>query len=201
MKRLAFSEAMIHALQGGRKTQTRRVLKPQPGCVIFRDGRWYEAHNAFVHQDEVLTPKFQPGDRVAVTEAWRTEARIDDLKPSDISHARIHYEADGRAPEWAGRYRHARSMPAWATRMHLVIKSVRVERVMDIGEADAKAEGVEFFENVGCYTCGEDQPCGCHDPRPGYRETFIWLWDSIHGEGAWERNDFCWVYEFEVVTP
>lgn len=79
------------------------------------------------------------------------------------------------------------------------ITSIRVERLQDISEADAKAEGVDG----GCCSCGESSypnPCGCNNPNPLYLEGVYWLWHSIYSdtEYKWDNNPHVWVYEFEV---
>lgn len=95
------------------------------------------------------------------------------------------------------RWRSSIHMPRWACRLRLLVKSVRVERVQEITEADAIAEGIEAFS-----------------PRPGrtlYRvdqieaETaklaFEGLWEQINGEESWAANPWVWVIEYERIKP
>lgn len=90
-------------------------------------------------------------------------------------------------------------MPLWACRSVLEIVSVKVERLNDISEEDARAEGIL---DGGCCTCGNSSyphPCGCTNPRPLYVDAFIRLWRSIHGEESWDTNPWVWRIKFRKV--
>ncbi len=158
-------------------------------------------------------------------ETWRTEvACYDDLSPSDLSgEETILYGADAN---WSlnhtvGRGRSPIHMPRWASRLTLRITDIRVERVQEISEDDAKAEGVTYTDfgtyipngsasldggktfhpfkprqypgfHVGDVT-GPDQ---CH---PSAHGAFAGLWQSINGEESWTSNPWIWVLSFEVI--
>lgn len=200
-----------------RKTQTRRIVKPQPfddphghgvqwwgGKKLQRAGYGAE----YVHTDadqvariiEKFCPYGKPGDLLLIAEAWRTEARYDHLKPSEIPDtARIHYEADGPAPDWAGRYRNQRFMCNWMVRLRRVVKDIRVERVQDISDEDCLAEGLESRDEWDAfgqdcqdyYKISDDE--WCTDPKYAFER----LWNDTNGAGAWDRNDMVWVIEYE----
>lgn len=189
---MLFSAPMVCALLGGRKTQTRRVLSllghrkfsqfgpsDTPGYDWhFRraDGCWCD----FRHADAPF--RYRPGDRLWVREAWRTAKVADELKPSQMcggGHTRVWYEADRDNCDAHGRYRHARHLPKWASRLTLTITDVRVERLQDISEADAIAEG---------------WPVGLVFPIDWYRS----LWDSINGVGSWDSNPWVTAISFDV---
>jgi hypothetical protein len=88
-------------------------------------------------------------------------------------------------------------MPRWAGRITLVITGVRVEQLQDISEDDARAEGIT---DGGCLECGESETnCGCINPQPDARDSFIHLWESINGPGSWAANPWVWVVEFRRV--
>jgi hypothetical protein len=70
-------------------------------------------------------------------------------------------------------------MPRWASRILLEITDVRVERLSDISEKDARAEGII---DGGCLNCGESEPCGCANPEPDATDAFAYLWQSIYGQ-------------------
>ena len=93
-------------------------------------------------------------------------------------------------------------MPRWASRIDLEISCIRVQRLNDISEDDAIAEGIELIE-CHCfknYLDGKD-----YDPFPGhgYLEdpvaSFSSLWDLTHGKGSWDANPWVWVIDFERV--
>jgi len=209
-RRIPMHKRSVDGIRAGRKTQTRRIVKPQPegveepeeGFVNCVDGycvgrQRYLAggpESPHVEVDEIWFPAKcpygKPGDTLLVAEAWRTEARFDDLKPSELpKDARIHYEADGEKPEWAGRYRNQRFMCNWMCRIRRELTGIRVERVQDISKADVLAEGVT-----------ERDGCPLADVHVGWHEPFAKLWDDTNGEGAWKRNDWVWVVEFEKET-
>jgi hypothetical protein len=87
-----------------------------------------------------------------------------------------------------GKHRQAMHMPHWASRLTLTVTDVRVERLQDISEEDAKAEGVsDEFTDYELY--GQSQP---------YRFGYSSLWNLINGEGAWQANQFVAAYSFSV---
>lgn len=182
---ILFSAPMVRALLDGKKTQTRRIIKPQP-----IDG----------HSLAANCPYGRPGDRLWVKETWRSAATLDDSTPVEIGlklfkaghhlpHAPIEYQADrsrrhwepGSLPQETGRARSPIHMPRWASRLQLEIVAARVERLQDISEADAVAEGM--------------QPTGGRPAVESYRELF----EAINGAGAWEANPWIWVVEFRKV--
>lgn len=114
-------------------------------------------------------------------------------------------EAVDSEPGHIWRYKNARFMPRWASRLTLELTGVRVERVNDISYDDAAAEGVRAWDgHRGCPGCiaGEcagsrRSPGRCETFMLGYKETFRALWDKINGPGAWKRNDWVWVLTFK----
>ncbi len=200
---IIFSAPMIRALLDGRKTQTRRVLKHQP-----------EEHSKFAGFYSVpLSGAFQcklqgetklhtqrmpyaPGDRLWVREAWISHEAYDDLKPSEMGGEEpVRYLADGETQTWGwpdidipGRYRHARYMPRWASRLTLTVTDVRVQRLQEISEADAWAEGLGSL-TVTTPKLGATVTC-----RDGFRD----LWNILHGAEAWAANPWVVALTFSV---
>lgn len=188
---MIFSGASVLAILENRKFQTRRVVKPPRGCVGFEvhqhDGRiiGLDDDDAWVYaKDGTLREAFAPavpGDRVYVKEAAGylefaagspgVDVEYFDRKTRTIPSG----EAYRQVREWKHRSQPAMFMPRWASRLTLEITDVRWERVQDISEEDAIAEG---FEN---------------------RWLFSLAWDAIHGHGAWERNDWVWPITFRRV--
>lgn len=197
---ILFSGGMVRALLAGTKTQTRRVVKPQPPADKQRSA-WYEPgimgwappEIPSQHWHRVRCPYGQPGDRLWVREAWRESGE----------GSAWHYAADGtilpkqrdkdlqaflarRAPfTWESyKWRPSIHMPRAASRITLEVTGVRVERLQDISEKDAWAEGCEGYD--------DDVTGG----KSGYSE-FHDLWKSINGSGSWDANPWVWVVEFK----
>jgi hypothetical protein len=172
------------------------------------DARWW-ALAAGPDTDHVLPCPFgQPGDRLWVREAhaifpthgqhraggerWGPWGGL----PTTVSEdgKQIAYYREGFDRCDPGRWRPSIHMPRWACRLVLEITDVRVERLQDIDEAGARAEGIT---DGGCCTCGCSEPCGCHNPRPDARDAFIHLWESTGGD--WLANPWVWVISFRRI--
>lgn len=201
---ILFGAPMVRAILDGRKSQTRRVVKPQPyidgqGNFCWNSRNFGQDFNGPHIQaiaspipssktKRVHCPFGKPGDRLWVREAWATHSCFDAIPPRDLTTRSIHYQADGKAE--TGKYRQAFHMPRWASRILLEITAVRVERLQDISEDDALAEGVTFKNPVN----------PGHAARMG-REAFAELWQSINGPDSWDENPWVWVIEFKRVQP
>lgn len=205
---LQFSAPMVLALQAGQKSETRRKMNPQPGGG---PGRWhvFNRHGGEFCKREADIGKlaldyipWKIGDRVWVREAWKTTDPYDGVAPSQMGGEEpVMYLADGvwqrwgwpgRAPE--GRYRHAMHMPRWASRMTLLITSLRVARVQALTTARSVAEGMRCptcAPMAGLPLCGEN---GC----PAARWAFSDLWATLHGKDDWETNPWVTAIGFDV---
>ncbi|WP_406867247.1 hypothetical protein [Paraburkholderia fungorum] len=182
-------------------------------------GEWAWCRAEHVVSDHIRCPYGKQGDRLWVRETWHahwgpttprarivTEAAV---RQSDgaIAHASaseplsVHYAADseGTAP-FGRKWKPSIHMPRWASRITLEVTGVRVERLQDISEADAAAEGVESLRNEGEYwkdyvrstTRCDELTC-----LTG-RESFRTLWDSLAAPGAdWDANPWVWVVDFK----
>lgn len=238
---ILFSGPMVRAILEGRKTQTRRIVKPQPpaSCAYSINGA--DSH-ALCHAQGNLsiwvppTPKStdhrlpcpygQPGDRLWVRETWQYADWTDDGYPF------IRYAADNESKLFEGGipdaweqkledawcrlsaddnyaidqkaadrvWRPSIFLPRWASRITLEVTTVRVERLQDISEEDAKAEGALFHDG---------RPVGHHgwrhDSSHGYvyrtaKDSYAHLWESINGAGSWAENPWVWVIEFRRVN-
>lgn len=204
---ILFSEPMVRALLAGSKTQTRRVAKAallEDGSEFRDDDGWPLRYDEGTHTElRAASPYGLPGDRLWVREAWRTVAGADDIPPRDLMNveAFTHYEADSANPAGMGKLRPGMFMPRWASRILLEVTGVRVERLQDISEADARAEGIEERANAGrdparwrVYGHADRYTS---DPVESYRS----LWESINGAGSWDPNIWVWVVEFRRITP
>lgn len=219
---ILFSAPMVRALLDGRKTQTRRLIKPQP--IVHPAGNWsWEGRNggfvgaAGTHVDEGFPESarfwmcIQTGDRLWVREAWRTGKAYDDLKPSELGGEEpIQYSADSHIEKWghrlttaAGKLRPSMFMPRWASRLTLTVTDVRVQRLRNISTDDAEAEGCPPCDrcgDCGWINSGPDGGWQCTEPGCGdaYVDQYARLWDSINGVGSWAANPWVAAYTFTV---
>jgi hypothetical protein len=215
---ISFIPEMIRAERAGIKTQTRRVCKPAaklsevvgiedpseigqrplevPGSGWFGDAEG--------EGDPFFCPYGKPGDRLWVREHYRLAQAFDSLPPRDVPNRigvdgppgqiSLHYEADGPPdPLLFGKFRPAMFMCRWMSRTLLEVVSIRVERLQDISEADAKAEGC----SPAPWVCAP----GYSQYTREYREGYCLLWQSINGAGSWDLNPWVWVIEFKRIKP
>lgn len=259
---ILFSAPMVQAILAGRKTQTRRIIKPQPKAHTFDFASldaaypdkpwcwlsyWLDEKGEKLSSDEAgklhggwpdcsaqfACPYGQPGDRLWVRETWRpyswrpnqltlqlaadgkiidvelpdTNAaenwldRICEQSSNEFSKAECDQDGDGNF-SWDGesnnpiKWHPSIFMPRWASRLTLEITEVRVQRLQEISEVDAQAEGAKG----GCTNCGEE-PCShdCFIHMPDYREGFANIWMGINGEQSWYANPWTWALTFKVI--
>lgn len=215
---IIFSGPMVRAILAGTKSQTRRIVTPQPvpweanecflqwkglaplttGHIAAKHGRpgdrlW--VREAF---QPIYAPEFQPFGRNGGREAnWRTGE----------GYAPRYMATDERV-EWVDREDNLQSdraepavhMPRWASRITLEITDVRVQRLQEITEEDAKAEGVEEWCSCVCHDETNVQTCSDCGDRHG-RDGFVGLWDAINGKRApWDSNPWVWALTFRRVS-
>ncbi|MBV5945360.1 hypothetical protein DZ900_012150 [Pseudomonas aeruginosa] len=220
---ILFTGPMVRAILEGRKTVTRRVMKPQPDFLgsMVDPNTPFKTLDAGLHA-RIICPYGEPGDRLWVRETWHVGKPHDKTAPADILAPLLAegrgitvlytaggwqsvgpagreepiYPDDQPLPDWAGKGRPSIHMPRWACRILLEITAVRVERLQDISEVQARAEGIT---DGGCSNCGNHEPCGCECPAPSAVDSFVHLWRSTGGN--WESNPWVWVVEFKRVTP
>jgi len=235
---ILFTGPMVRSILDGRKAQTRRMVKPQPeygraywgGAVddvnVFRirnkTGGWH--HCDPLTFAEVYSPYGQPGDRLWVREtaciAPKNFATPDGtcLKDYDGDLRYVSYKADNHCEDAMRDYRLKWTpsilVPRWASRITLEITGVRVERVQDISEEDAIAEGVEPNwdgdlkdwdpEEHGYRSYCQHYPNGC-ECFPVYtaRESFLNLFYGLRKRAPKDENPWVWVIEFKKIehTP
>lgn len=224
---ILFSAPMVRAILAGTKTQTRRVVKPQPVPVDPRNSRLpgLYRNGDFAWRDKGAplgcvtisckpngpdgwaaenSPYGQPGDRLWVRETFRRDL--------DRLHSRklIEYAADDEVRD-AGPsaafdfpdigWRPSIHMPRWASRITLEITGVRVEQLHQISEDDAISEGVERTVTGDGWRryCDADMELAGVPPVASARQSYFTLWNQIHGHGTWTENPWVWVVEFKRV--
>lgn len=219
---ILFSTPMVRAILDGRKTVTRRVVKPQPPHIKYWALTYFDCDkngnpkivcpddtdNSGIKAwaDKVKVP-CKPGDRLWVRETWRPVN-------ADKFHegAAIDYAADWNADYFensrektccnGGKWKPSIHMPKWAARIWLEVTAVRVERLQEISEEDAKAEGIKSYwaephRDVAPFI-GAGKELGvdlCHTRRKAFQQ----LWEHLNAKRGygWNTNPWVWVIEFK----
>ena len=182
---ILFSAPMVRALLAGTKTQTRRIIKPQHLAFFNQD-----AAAMLSYWNERPLPYGQTGDRLWVRETFGHFERNQHFKPG----CNVYYRADGNCLELEP-WRPSIHMPRWASRITLEITSVRVERLQDISEADAIAEGCT--QNHNGYYWGGPHPVSGLKQLATAKGAYQDLWESINGPDSWAANPWVWAIEFK----
>ncbi|MGY9523609.1 hypothetical protein ACTM6F_19770 [Citrobacter freundii] len=206
---MIFNGEMVRAILDGRKTQTRRIVKPQPELTERSGFSWKgmlygagsddrETNRNFAH---VKCPHGKPGDRIWVRETYQgplfdyehMESYLEDSSKFEKPEFCV-YRADGKtAPEFYDAddnlhcgWRPSIHMPRWASRLTLEITGVRVERLASVSDEDAGKEG--YPANPA--------------PYGGTMDKWLWfrgLWDSIYPDQSFKHNPWVWVIEFKRI--
>jgi len=203
---ILMSGPMVRAILDGRKTQTRRVLKPQP-CpdparmeAMGEEGYANIPGHAFVPTSSsgkvgIFQPPFyfcpygQPGDRLWVRETFFCNSS-DYPEPTEHARENLYCRADGHhtrdceQEDLDNHWKPSIFMPRWASRLTLEITDVRVERLRNI------SEGGIFAEGVGPDPADMDDWSMVDDTR----EDFARLWDSLNAGRGFGWNTNCWVF-------
>lgn len=228
---ILFSAPMVRALLDGSKTQTRRVVKQN--LKRLGDGDWHafdhKGINYRVNARHTTTgswrnllqfcPYGQIGDQLWVRETFAYGAAVgaeagygldDETYIEQMADDKDKKRAVPREFAIANKvgvdevvWTPSIHMPRWASRIQLEITGVRVERLQDISEEDAKAEGVERrIIGEGWREYGLDAQTESYGTPPlvSAQESFHSLWQSINGPGSWEANPWVWVIEFRRVA-
>lgn len=202
---ILFSGAMVRAILSGRKTQTRRVVKPQINVSRVTYGCIGGQGFGFIFGNKVVRCPFgELGDRLWVREThfesrkWR-HAPLFAAAPDFIYRADYEYREELSSVIGCHHWRPSIFMKREASRITLEIVSVRVERLQDISEADAVAEGIERdaaeFKNYNAKDKAFPWLGGVGAAVLSYKT----LWESINGAGSWEANPWVWVVEFKQI--
>lgn len=222
-KPILFSVPMVQAILAGRKTQTRRIMKPQP--IDQGNDCWFYGDDVYISKEELASHLFHEvygnngtpygsvyngfGDRLWVRERfWQkghSSASWDENGEWDGRwswHQKVRFDkpVESEPVEW--RCRPSIHMPRWASRINLELVDVEAEQLRDISDDDAIAEGIEPVSQLGVLrVCGWKDYSGA---TPGFmspRDSFRTLWESINSDPAfsWSANPWLWVLKFKRV--
>jgi hypothetical protein len=191
---ILFSTVMVKAILADKKSQTRRIMNPQPKYV---DGWWkWEgtrpkadkatgtiSSNASPDEWTLVANGYKGtiGDILWVRETWCNDPRGSENGEDDS----FYFRADMPPETWKVSWKPSIFMPKQACRIFLEITDVRIEQLNKISEFDAKAEGV-FFHVVPMASCTS-------------KGSFINLWKKINGDDSWGKNPWVWVIEFKRI--
>lgn len=182
---ILFNSSMVKAILAGTKTQTRRIVKPQPDVVHENIVAHFTPDDQKLGRiGKVITCPFgQVGDQLYVRETWLQPClepliyRADDWAKKLVEDCKL----NPYMPQL--KWTPSIHMPRWASRIQLEITNIRVERLNDISEQDALDEGYPF------------QAATTTSIIDWFRE----IWESINGAGSWNANPWVWVIEFKVI--
>lgn len=179
-KPILFSGPLVRAILAGQKTETRRVVKGGPWLRVMRNGgEWLGVGEGDVDDRFLRCPYGKPGDRLYVRETWAPKHHRG-VKDGPATALTAHYRAS--EPDCVtDRWRPSIHMPKRLARTWLQVEDIGVERVQDIDEDGAEAEGL-----------------GCGFARERFRE----LWDDINAKrgSGWDLNPWVWVVRFSVLS-
>lgn len=188
-KPILFSTEMVRAILGGRKTQTRRPVSTSDFLKFLTTGKPSQRYDA---------------DVLWVRETWcdPTGEGYPIVYKADMPQ---YWDADetshGEAVELTEKdfkWKPSIHMPREFSRMKLAVESVEIDRLQDISEDDAKAEGVQPYEQLN-----SDLPSFlCQELGVRYKPAFSFLWDSIYEEQGfgWDNNPWVWVIKFKLTN-
>ncbi len=197
---ILFSGSMVEAILDGRKTQTRRVIHPQPDECIWFDVQPTPYRHVInpqqpnvVHKNIIKCPYGKVGDSLWVRETWCLDIEdpyvIPKTQPLGVE---IFYRADGEIlmgdQICTSVWKPPIFMPRWASRITLEITNIRVERVKDISARDVIAEGV--WDKT--HTLGD----------LNWQREWIEKWNAVNKKRGydWDSNPWVWVLEFRQAS-
>lgn len=219
-KPILFSTAMVEAIEAGRKTQTRRILKGISDCTnthrlyteadwnnenpefVCRDGLWFCKYcgNGCTPNGRGIKPKYEVGDILWVREKWRKNDTLTGFPYHHYADNTIYTNRDNE------KWKPSLFMPKEGCRIFLKVTDIRVEQLQDITHEDAVDEGVEYIDIEEPFTIGYKLYGKHRIPDLMGRkavtgtaiESYQTLWESINGQDSWDENPFVWAVSFEL---
>lgn len=226
MKGICFIEPLFHKVVKGEKTQTRRMITPQPngdfvGMINYTKSKLLKQRFDF-SCGKSIDPKYMVGEIVYLKEPYAETCdeygspliayRLDNTafylirKDENGNYYQLNTIKKPVSTNWTinnfpacGEWKNKLFMPQWAARYFIEITAVRAERLQDISDEDCLKEGIESFtKDNQLYKFGLDGWDWSKMPRTP-REAYAALINKISGKGTWESNPFVWVYDFKLI--
>lgn len=196
---------MVRAIFAGKKTETRRMAglsnvnrSPYLWKFTQKSEGVYEIVGDLVNTGKTVKhPYGVAGDTLWVRETFALTQFNEPVYRADAMDKkgyRWHSIAVGD-PEHEVKWKPSLFMRKEQSRITLTVKDVCLERLHEITDEGARAEGIT---EGGCLNCGNPEPCGCGNPKPSPRDAYIGLWKQLNGEESWNLNPWVWVVKFEV---
>jgi len=206
-KPMLFSTLMVQALLKRQKTQTRRIINPQP-IIDTESGHVYAKNNNVlldIHKwkDKMIELcDYSIGQTIWVRETFMNAPNYPDMPEKYYYKAS---KSDQFLQEWKGCWKPSIFMPKDACRLFLTIKNIRIERLNEISEADAIAEGIIPLLQSNAQTQQEGLLFFDYSKNPKLfqdgltpQKSYKTLWEKINGNDSWEQNPYVYVYDFEI---
>jgi hypothetical protein len=213
MKGILFSTPMVAAINEDRKTMTRREVKynkkiqdPQTGFSIFTEKGEFSVrgiHESGDYRESFFKLPYQPGDILYVREEhcvtlgafndWIVEYKDGSILVFQEAELPADTIKRLNARKTLGKWQRGRFLPKALARTFLKVTAVKAERLNDISEADAIAEGVEFIEGTGW----KDYVGYYTNSWVSAKASFSTLWVFINGHESWNKNPYVFAYTFE----
>ena len=192
---------MVQAILNGRKSQTRRIVKPQPRSTateIVLSHQWsgrdhaarfkYNGEDKYEVTDLYKCPYGKIGDVLWVREKWA------------YRDCQSYYYFASNSDEHIEKWKPSIHMPKEACRIKLEITNIRVERVQYISKADAIAEGIEVLDGMSNYKNYLHGKGANYGYVKEAKISYMTLWESINGKDSWNTNPWVWVLSFKKVN-
>jgi hypothetical protein len=191
---ILFSGPMVRAILDGRKSMTRRLIRPQPEFPCYYPGTDPDSFDPFFSCPEHFRKEghqyssYKVGMKLWVKETFHCD---DPSVSQDIMSQRggVYYRTTESHPEIFPKWTPSIFMPRWASRIDLEITDVKVERLQEISEADSHREGCVDIERFG------------ESPFRSAKQGFRDLWNSINKKHPWALNPWVWVISFRRIKP
>lgn len=206
MKGICFIEPLFNATIDGRKTQTRRIVTPQPEILCHLD-----SGPLFAGFDTMSAkPRYKKGELLYLKEPYIDDLNMDKTyfkySPDDIKEISEWLEMPAREVKSAKKiWKNKLFMPQSAARYFIKITDVRMERLWKISEKDCKKEGVMITQRAGffpdglAYDISKEWDYKYASPHKSPGGSYAALIDKINGKGTWESNPFVFVYDYELM--